>query len=550
MATSGRGKVSSFAARAVAAIMLGVTLGVSGAVAWSPAGVAADSSSDIPGVPLTPGVVVGPLGGNIYDVVYSLDLAPGAVVLASLTGSSGTDFDLYLFDSSATTVVTNQGVVARSTGPTSTESISYGTPVGGRFYIDLNSATPAVGTYTLVVQVITDRAALATLTLDAGLGRTNDLTVPVALAASGSLTDPAWMAFSADGVTWGPWQPYQAQTSWTFSVGDGNRTLWAKVESAAGAVSAPVSASIIIDTERPSVTSVDPSVNEDLVGLRPTITVTFSEPIDQASWTQWGLVAQTPDGVLIPGVFKVAEPNVGTFCPSVDLVAGSAYVISVGAVRDVAGNLVAPIGSWVALDRRAPEITLQASSPVVDRGGTALLTGRLTAPTGVGSLTLDATPVGALEIVDLGSVPVATDGSFSTRVTPSSTTEYHLEVPAAAGFGAGSVRAVVSVRRAVRLSWSSSTVHTARLGTSVSILASVGPVDRGVGVAFRLERWNIVTRSWSLVGTLARHTDATGRAGVSWTPSGPGLYRWRATAGWTPDYSTGSSPWVRWSVGR
>jgi len=69
MATSRRGRAASFGARAVAAITLGVMLGVSGVAAWLPAGVAADSSSDIPGVPLTPGVVVGPLGGNIYDVV-------------------------------------------------------------------------------------------------------------------------------------------------------------------------------------------------------------------------------------------------------------------------------------------------------------------------------------------------------------------------------------------------------------------------------------------------------------------------------------------------
>ena len=120
-----------------------------------PPSAAADSSSDIPGVPLSPGVVVGPLGGSIYDVgLPPRRRARARVILASLTGSAGTDFDLYLFDGSATTVVTNQGVVAKSTGPTSTESLSYATPVGGRFYIDLNSATAAVGTYTLVVQVI------------------------------------------------------------------------------------------------------------------------------------------------------------------------------------------------------------------------------------------------------------------------------------------------------------------------------------------------------------------------------------------------------------
>ncbi len=122
---------------------------------------------------------------------------------------------------------------------------------------------------------------------------------------------------------------------------------------------------------------------------------------------------------------------------------GSLYVVSVGAVRDVAGNFVAPIGSWVATDRPAPEITLQAKPAVVDRGATTLLSGRLTAPTGIASLTLEARPVGALQTVALGSVPVAADGSFSARVTPSSTTEYRFRVPAASSYGAGSANAVV-----------------------------------------------------------------------------------------------------------
>ena len=228
------------------------------------------SSSDIPGIPPSPGVVVGPLGGNIYDVVYRLDVAPGSVILASLTGSSGTDFDLYLFDSSATTVVTNQGVVAKSTGPTSTESISYATPVGGRFYIDLNSATR--GRRDVHAGRPGDPGSSARLPrLRSGRDEPRPTTrrSPSSLTASGSLSGPAQMAFSADGITWQPWQPYQAVTSWTFPDGDGTKTLWAKVENAAGVASAPVSASIILDTQRPSVTAVDPPINDDLVGARP-----------------------------------------------------------------------------------------------------------------------------------------------------------------------------------------------------------------------------------------------------------------------------------------
>ena len=533
--------------RAVA-VAFALLLGISGA--FRPPGVvSADSSSDIPGVPLTAGILVGPLGGDIYDVVYRLDVAPGTVILASLTGSTGTDFVLYLFDGSATTEVTNQDVVARSTGPTSTESLSYATAVGGRYYLDLNSATAAVGTYTLVVQEVRDRAPVATLALGPGRARTNDPTVAVSLTASGSLSGPARMAFSPDGTTWQPWQSYQAVTSWVFPEGDGTKTLWAKVENEAGVASPPVSASIVLDTERPTVTTVDPAINSDLVGARPTVTVTFSKAIEPGSWTQLGLVVQTPGGVLIPGTLVAITPTVGTYEPSVDLVSGSAYVLTVGSVRDLAGNLVAPVGSWVATDRLGPTVSLKATPTLVNWSSPALIAGRLTAPTGVASLTLEARAVGGLLSVVLGTIAVAPDGAFSIRVTPSSTTEYRVRVPAVGTYGAGSVGVVVSVRRAVILNATASAVHAGRVGTPVSVTASVGPVDSGVGVAFQLERWSAVSHSWRVVGTLNRHTSSAGRASVAWTPSGSGLYRWRATAGWTPEFSTGSSQWAGWSIG-
>ncbi len=269
--------------------------------------------------------------------------------------------------------------------------------------------------------MIPDRPALAVLALGAGPS-TNTPAVPVLLTSSGSLSGPALMSFSADGMTWGPWLPYQAATTWTFPPGDGTKTLWAKVQNVAGAVSPPVSASIVLDTRPPRVTATDPPITADLVGPRPTVTVTFSKPIDPASWTQVGLVVQTPDGALVPGTFTVVAPNVGSYQPTVDLAIGSVYVLTVGPVRDMAGNVVVPIGSWVAVDREAPDIAVLATPRVVDRGGTALLAGRLAAPSGVTSLELKAIPVGALQTVSLGSVAVRADGGFSTNVTPSSTT--------------------------------------------------------------------------------------------------------------------------------
>jgi hypothetical protein len=535
-----------------AALAFALILAVGGAVSQASAAAPPDNPSDIPGVPLPGPVVSGPHGGNIYDVVFRLDVRPGSVIVASLSGPAGTDFDLYLFDASATTVVTNVGVVARSTGPTSTESLSYATPIGGRFYININSATPATGTYVLVVQVVADRIPLAGLVLNEGRPRTNSATVAAELSMSGSLSGPARMALSPDGVTWQPWQPFQAVTYWTFSDGDGTKTLWARVESAAGLASAPVSASVVLDTERPGVVAVDPPIGEDLVGSRPAITVTFSEPIQPDSWTTLGIVFQTPGGQIVPGTYSLVSPAVGRFRPATDLEVGALYVITVGPVRDVAGNLVAPLGSWVALVRRAPVVAVATSPPVVDQGQTALLSGRVTAPAGISSLSLEAHRAGsALGIVQLGSVPVAPDGSFAVRVTPSSSTEYRFRVPAVGDYGAATVSAAVAVRRNVWIAGDSpAVVRAGRVGVLTTVAATIWPAVADAAVAFRLERWNATARSWRLVGTLNRRTDVMGRATVAWRPAGSGLFRWRATVASTLDYSTRASAWVRWSIER
>ncbi len=85
--------------------LLALALIVAGASPWaSVANAATPPESDIPGIALPGPVVGGRLGGPIYDVVYRVEVPAGHVLVAGLTGTAGTDFDLYLFDASATTV--------------------------------------------------------------------------------------------------------------------------------------------------------------------------------------------------------------------------------------------------------------------------------------------------------------------------------------------------------------------------------------------------------------------------------------------------------------
>ncbi|SDP07052.1 pre-peptidase C-terminal domain-containing protein [Paenibacillus sp. yr247] len=107
---------------------------------------------DIPGTPLQDGTVSDKLdAASNPDKVYALDLKAGEQINLSLTGDAGTDFDLELYDSSATTVASKAGIVASSEHPgTSNEAITYTVPKSGTYYVDV-FAFAGAGTFTLSI---------------------------------------------------------------------------------------------------------------------------------------------------------------------------------------------------------------------------------------------------------------------------------------------------------------------------------------------------------------------------------------------------------------
>ncbi len=376
-------------ARRLAAAVVAAALVASG-TAGAPSAARAEASSDIPGIPLPGPIVTGILGGPVYDVVYRLDLAPGSVIVASLTGSPGTDFDIYLFDASATTVVNNVGVVARSTGPTSTESLAYATASGGRFYLDLNGATDLAGAYTLTVQTAIDGTPPAlVITLEGGRPSINRSTVTVALDATDDLARVAEMAFSTDGLAFGPWQAYAATATVELPAGDGPRSAWARVRNAVGLESAPATASIVVDTRAPAVVGVQPAPGSHVSSLRPLIRVAFDEPIAPSSWVANGLLVQRADGVRVSGRSAVDAGGQGaTFTPDEDLPAGSACLLTLGPVTDLAGNTVLPVPSWTILPLAFAAITARAGASPVTRGTAVTIAGTYRGSTPAPPLTL------------------------------------------------------------------------------------------------------------------------------------------------------------------
>ena len=509
----------------------------------------AAEDSNIPGVPLPGSVVTGRLGGAIYDRVYSIDVAPNRIILMSLTGDPGTDFDLYLFDSSATSVYGGAGQVAASTGSTSSESISYPARSGGRYYIDLSGFSEAEGNFRLVVAIATDTTPPhADLQLNGRKAATTDPTVVVTLVATDDLAGVDEMQYSPDGTTWLDWRPYTPTILWTFDAADGLKKLWARVRDRSGNISSPAIAGITVDTLAPTLVGREPDPGGTLSMADPTIRVQFNEPLDPDSWVRDGLVIQDTAGGRIPGELAWdPETNTGSFTLEGPTSGGATYTVTIGAVTDLAGNPLPPLGSWIVQVRRVHKVTIRAASSVVAHGATVRLSGTVDLPL-TSSVVLERSLAGGAWNL-LGPLAVDATGAFATDVQALGNATYRARVVGSASESEIASSAVrVLVRRGVVLAGQSATVtKTGAVGASRTVTALLTPASPNVAVTLTVARYDTARRAWRTVSTSTR-TSVSGRATFTWRPTTAGSYYLRVATASQSLFANAVSPVYRWTI--
>ena len=467
---------------------------------------------NIPGIPLPGPVAVGILGGPIYDVVYRIQVPPSTLIVAALTGTAGTDFDLYLFNSTATSVYSTVGQVAKSTGPTSTETVSYPSRDGGTYYVDLNGATAVEGTFRLIVQALPGRIPpQVSMTLAGGRSASNTASASRSPCLRRTRSPRSPMSPSARMGTRGEhWLAFSPAMSFEFSAGDGKRTLWAKVRDALGLESAPTAASIRIDTVGPGVVSVVPSPGSSVAGLRPRVSVTFDEAMDAASWTTLGLIVQAPDATLVSGTAGYdAATKTGWWTPTQNLSPGGVYIFTLGTVTDIAGNHPAPLGSWTLTVLAPVTLTLEAPTVVPYGSPVRLDVGLLGAPAPA-YVTVVGLPAGASQPVPVANRPDRRRGG-ERRSQTGDQRRLPRRLPGSASDRLGHRRSR-RPRPPTRCPCRSraSVLRTAHRGTSVAVTARITPAAG-----------SIVSRSSSTSTTPSRaSTEPSGRSRVRPTPTG------------------------------
>jgi hypothetical protein len=322
------------------------------------------------------------------------------------------------------------------------------------------------------------------------------------------------------------------------------------VRNGVGLESAVAGASVVIDTRPPSLVAVDPTPGAEVVGLRPTISVTFSEPIAPETWIDGGLILQSSLGALVSGVasYDVAARK-GTFVPNTALLPGALYAVTVGNVEDIAGNRVASPGSWSITPLTVTSLAATATPSVILRGGSTRIAVILT------GASFPATVEASSATSPAGFVPFTAistdDGTNSLVASPQSNTTFRFRYDGAFGIAPAQVDVRVLVRRsAILVGRDSSVTSRAKVGAPVPLTAAITPAAAGVSVSFRLYRFDTGRRVWVYAGSRGRNTSASGRASLSWVPPSAGSYYWRVSVASTAEYVNNVSPVYRWAISR
>ena len=223
-------------------------------------------------------------------------------------------------------------------GPTVTASL----PAQGAQGVSANTAI----TVTFSEAVQTSTINTTNLTLKATSGGAN---IPGVIVFNGTNT-----------ATFTPSAPLTSGTNYTFTV-TGVKDI------AGNNMPAPFVLTFTVgDVTAPTVVSTVPADLASGVSTTAPITVTFSEPMDQATITSATFfVRPTAGGANVAGVITYnTANNTATFTPTASLAGGTAYTATVTTgVKDLAGNALAATKTWTFATADATPPTVTAISP-------------------------------------------------------------------------------------------------------------------------------------------------------------------------------------------
>jgi glucose/arabinose dehydrogenase len=123
--------------------------------------------------------------------------------------------------------------------------------------------------------VVDNQPPTGSLVINGGASATNSRTVTLTLAASDPLSGVSQMRFSNNGNSYSTPEAYATGKTWTLSIGQGTKTVYAQFKDGAGNWSAAFTDTIVLDTAAPSISGV---ASSNVTSASARITWTTTEP--------------------------------------------------------------------------------------------------------------------------------------------------------------------------------------------------------------------------------------------------------------------------------
>jgi hypothetical protein len=491
---------------------------------------AEDNAAEIPGVPWVGRSVTGLIGAETIDKVWRLELPEGRVGIFRVTGEVGAELGLYLFDSSATSVLT--ATPLKQSAKAGAEQRFTVLLPAGTYYINVNGRnTDRQYAYSLLISLIEDPTPpfLSFVTAN-GNERVSSTEVRMKVFASDGLSGVEALRWRVDGGAWSEWNEYTSSlVTVSLPETEGLRRVEMQARNGAQLVSPNASLDVTLDLTAPVATLVAPKETTVIGVARPTIAYQFNEAMDAAAWRRGGLLVYRFEGPNVQGTYEYdAKTRRGTFRPDANLVPGGTYVVEFSEAADRAGN--APeAGAWSFTYLAKTSLSVTSTSVAATGGESVRLQFR------AGNVPAGA-PILLEELVDLGGdvfrwtavreTTARGDGTLqSIRFTPERSGRYALRYSGSDSHQSSRTSSVIVTLTPTVSALGRTGVRAATAGNETVMTFTVLPanVDQVTLIKYRC---NATFSSCTVAERLPASPDADGELRHFWNAES-GNWAWR-----------------------
>ena len=395
---------------------------------------AEDNAAEIPGVLWAGRAVTGLIGAEAIDKVWRLELPAGRVGIFRVTGEVGAELGLYLFDSSATSVLTATPLKISAKAGASQRFVSL--LPAGTYYVNVNGRNvDRKYAFSLSISLIEDPTPpFISIATASGKTQVSSTDVRMKVSASDGLSGVEALRWRVDGASWSDWAAYSSSlAAVSLPEAEGAHRIEMQAKNGAELVSEAAEFFVTLDFTPPVATLLLPKETTVVSVARPLIKYQFNEAMSAEAWRRAGLFVYRFEGSAVQGTHEYdSATRSGTFRPDAPLTPGGTYVVEFSQATDLAGN--APTGgAWSFTYLARTTLNSTARSVSVSGGNEVRIPFRAEGmPAG--------TPIYLEELVDLGDgvfrwtqlrgTTARGDGDLQAiRFTPERSGRYALRFP-------------------------------------------------------------------------------------------------------------------------